>query len=87
MGQIGVEEARTVLAPLAFVSLLAGVSLAIEFLRRVASLAVAEPYSTWRLSPWASPVPELRDLVSQRPNCTCCGRSEIRDAVEVLWGS
>jgi hypothetical protein len=84
-GQIGVEEGRTVLAPLAFVSLLAGAHLAIEFVRRVAARAVAEPYSTWRLSPWATPVPELQNLVATRPDCTCCGRSEIQDAVNALW--
>lgn len=84
-GQIGVDEGRTVLAPLAFVSLLAGVQLAVEVVRRMAAASVAGPYSTWRLSPWATPVPELRNLITRRPNCECCGRPEIRDAVESIW--
>jgi hypothetical protein len=84
-GQIGVEEGRTVLAPLAFVSLLGGVQLAVEVVRRIASACVAGRYSTWRLSPWATPVPELRDLISRRPDCDCCGRREIRETVESIW--
>jgi hypothetical protein len=84
-GEIGVEEGRTVLAPLAFVSLLSGVQLAVEVVRRNVSYRAARPYSTWRLSPWATPVPELRDLISRRPNCRCCGRPEIRETVASIW--
>lgn len=83
--QIGVHEGRTVLAPMSFVSVLAGVHLAMEFVRRSASGRMTTPYSSWRLSPWASPVPELRDMTRRRPGCTCCGRRELRDAAEALW--
>lgn len=84
-GQIGTEEGRTVLAPLAFVSVLAGAVLAIEFLRRVAAGNVAGPFTGWRLSPWASPVPELRRTAERRPGCPCCGQAVFRETVDELW--
>ena len=83
-GQIGVEEGRTVLAPLSFVSVLAGTLLAIEFVLR--SAGVESSFNFWRASPWASPVFALRARKPARSSCRSCGDETIRATVAGVWG-
>ncbi|MGA3124322.1 MAG: ThiF family adenylyltransferase [Polyangiaceae bacterium] len=86
-GQLGVDEARTVLAPLAFVSVLAGAYLALEFVCRTGSTEIVPPFNYWRASPWTSPVFDLRVIRSPRAGCETCGNEVIRATVRSLWGT
>jgi hypothetical protein len=86
-GQLGVDEGRTVLAPLAFVSVLAGAYLALEVALRAEAREVARPFNYWRASPWTSPVFELRTVRPPRDGCETCGVEVIRATVRSLWGT
>lgn len=87
-GQLTVDDGRTVLAPFAFVSVLAGAVLALELLLRTATAPddVAAPFNLWRVSPWTSPVFELQTMAGACPGCETCGNPIIRATVERLWG-
>lgn len=77
-------EGRQVLAPFAFVSVLAGAVLAIEFVRR--SIDPETPrYNFWRLSPWQPAQPRLQRVVTADPSCTFCGRPVLRKVAQALW--
>jgi hypothetical protein len=78
-------EAQRVLAPFGFVSVLAGVMLAIEVARRSGSQNVAPPFNYWRTSPWRSPVVRLRDQRPKRVGCEFCGNEDIQAAARQLW--
>jgi hypothetical protein len=65
-------DARRVLAPFGFVSVLAGVLLAIEVVRRTYTGQTAAPFNYWRVSPWRSPVGRMRDLRAKRSGCEFC---------------
>lgn len=84
-GQLGVDEGRTILAPFAFVSVLAGAYLALELVLRSSSADVTGPFNYWRASPWTSPVFELQALRPARPKCETCGNAMIRATVSQLW--
>jgi hypothetical protein len=86
IGELGVDEGRTVLAPFASVSGLAGAYLALELLLRAASDDMTRPFNYWRASPWTSPVFELRACRPARENCETCADALIRGAIEQLWG-
>ncbi len=86
-GQLGADEARTVLAPLSFVSVLAGAYLALEVVCRTSAGKIAPPFNFWRASPWTSPVFDLRSLRSPRAGCETCGSEVIRATVRSLWGT
>lgn len=78
-------EAQRVLAPFGFVSVLAGILLAIEVARRSRASDVASPFNYWRVSPWGSPVVRLREQRAQREGCESCGNEEIQAAARQLW--
>lgn len=84
-GQLTVGDSRTVLAPLSFVSVLAGAWLAIEFLRRIATGNAQCDFNFWRMSPWTSPVVELRQDAVRRHDCRCCGSVSIHETVRTIW--
>lgn len=85
-GELKLDEERQVLAPLAFVSALAGAYLALEFFLRVGSSDPSASFNYWRASPWASPVLALRGQRPRRDGCECCGRASVRATVRNLWG-
>jgi hypothetical protein len=79
------SEGKRVLAPFAFVSVLAGALLLIEMFRQ------ASPHTTrtnyWRLSPWHPPLSRRRVLRPKQPACAFCS-NEIMTAVNRgLWGT
>jgi hypothetical protein len=86
VGELKAGTTEQVLAPLAFVSALAGAYLALEFVLRVGRKDTTMPFNYWRISPWSSPVLELRDLRPRHPNCECCSREQIRTIIGDLWG-
>jgi hypothetical protein len=77
-------EGRQVLTPFAFVSVLAGVILAIEFFRRV-RYGHNGLYNEWRISPWSNPVMRRQRLLERRPDCQCCGATVLRKLTAELW--
>jgi hypothetical protein len=76
---------RQVLAPLPFVSVLAGAWLAVETTRRLSGAARSDDYNYWRLSPWHSPNMTLKQGRPRDPMCECCGNAAVREAMGILW--
>jgi len=85
-GRLVADQAEQVLAPFAFVSALAGLYLAIEFVRRLARSGEAGDFNYWRLSAWMPPVEQLRSLRPRHPNCGFCGQAALLGAARRLWG-
>jgi hypothetical protein len=77
-GKLTTAPDRQVFAPFAFVSVLAGSMLAIEFARRVVRGETVAPFNYWRLSPWSQPVPRLRLMRPRLPNCEFCAKEVYR---------
>jgi hypothetical protein len=86
-GKLQAAADKQVLAPFAFVSVLAGTLLAIEMVRRVKKGLVAEPYNYWRLAPYNAPVLRGRQIRERIINCEHCGNTSHMMAAENLWGS
>jgi hypothetical protein len=84
-GNLGTDSAQQVLSPLAFVSVLAGTMLALEFVRRRFRRTPVEPFNEWHLSPWSPPLVEGRRSRPRRDGCTFCGRRDVRAAFATLW--
>lgn len=84
-GNLGADSGQQVLAPLAFVSALAGTMLAIEFVRRRSRGSSVRPFNEWHLSPWSAPLFEGRRSRPRREGCTFCGRRDVRAAFAALW--
>lgn len=84
-GALRTAADRQVLAPFAFVSVLAGTYLALECVRRLQ----AHPerlFNYWRASPWGSPVTQLRTWRPKNPRCEFCTQEVFRRVTQALWG-
>lgn len=77
-------EGKRVVAPFAFVSVLAGTVLALELVRRQAGEASAND-NYWRLSPWHPPFARRRILLPRQRNCAFCGNVTLRRVNESIW--
>lgn len=86
-GTLGRDDGQQVLAPLAFVSALAGTLLAFEFVRRRRRRTVAEPFNEWHVSPWSQPLVSGWRQTPARPSCTFCSRPHFVDTARTLWGT
>jgi hypothetical protein len=84
-GQLGTTADRRVVAPFAFVSVLAGTLLALELVRRLGEGASARAFNYWRVSPWHSPLGRRRVLRAPQPGCAFCGDPIRRKVTELLW--
>ena len=84
-GLLRAAGGEQVVAPFAFISVLAGTLLLIELIRRQ-HMIEADFTNDWRVDPWQGPVPEMRQRRPRRDTCECCGRREIQDANAALWG-
>jgi hypothetical protein len=82
--QLKTSEGRQVLAPFAFVSVLGGVYLAIEFIRRLHS-SRADLFNEWRISPWTNPVIRRRRKLERNPNCEFCGEPALANLAAEIW--
>lgn len=82
--QLKTSEGRQVLAPFAFVSVLGGVYLAIEFIRRLHGSS-ADLFNEWRISPWTNPVIRRRRKLERNPSCEFCGDPLMLEAVTSIW--
>jgi hypothetical protein len=77
-------EGKRVVAPFAFVSVLAGTILALELVRRQA-IGSSENDNYWRLSPWHPPFARRRMLRPRQTNCAFCGNAVLRKVNESMW--
>lgn len=84
-GQLPVSEGKRVLAPLAFVSVLAGAILAGELQRRL-SFDTAPNFNFWRLSPWRAPRVSLQRRLPKNETCRFCSDPINVNAMKDLWG-
>lgn len=76
---------KQVLAPFAFVSVLAGTMLAIEMVRRILQGNVSELYNYWRLAPYSNPVIRGRRIRNKIENCEFCGNPINQEVAKELW--
>jgi hypothetical protein len=80
-------EGKQVLAPFAFVSVLAGALLAVEMARRLVLGPAAATFNYWRLSPWHPPVLEMRATRPRHAACEFCSVPVLVRTARSLWGS
>ena len=85
--QLKSVSGEQVVAPFAFVSVLAGALLLLEIIRQVHGIDMEQPSNAWRVNPWWPPVPQIRDLRSRREACDCCSKSELQHENARLWGT
>jgi E1 N-terminal domain/ThiF family len=78
---------RQVLAPFAFVSVLAGVWLAIEMARRLALVSDDRRINYFRFSPWTPPVPELWQLRLRNAECEFCRQPALLRTAQQMWAT
>lgn len=84
-GKLQTAADKQVLAPFAFVSVLAGTMLAIEMVRRIQKGNVLNPYNYWRLSPYSTPVIRGRRVREKIVGCEFCGEPIMLEVAENLW--
>lgn len=85
-GALRTPEDRQVLAPFSFVSVLAGVYLAIEFVKRISAGNPINNFNYWRISPWAEPVLRAKKIRSNREGCEFCSNKILLQVADSLWG-
>lgn len=85
-GELQVAADKHVLAPFAFVSVLAGAMLAGEMVRRVRKGQAAEPYNYWRLAPYNTPNIRGQYNRVKNDNCEFCGNPVRTACCNQLWG-
>lgn len=84
-GELGTVAGRTVVAPFAFVSVLAGTLLALEVVRRLSSGDSARDFNYWRVSPWHPPLARRRIIRPRQPGCMFCSDPVLRRVNASLW--
>lgn len=87
-GELKTRAAERVLAPFAFVSVLAGVVLALEIAVRTrgGGAVGAAGYNAWYLSPWGAPVARRRERRAKRPDCEFCSNPILQEVAKRQWG-
>jgi hypothetical protein len=85
-GKLKADGGQQVLAPFSFVSVLAGALLAVEFVLRSAGKDDLTRFNYWRLSPWHSPVPALRQHRLRDPHCEFCSNPVFRRELARIYG-
>jgi molybdopterin/thiamine biosynthesis adenylyltransferase len=78
------SEGKRVLAPFAFVSVLAGSLLLIEMFTQASPHPARTNY--WRLSPWHPPLVRRRVLRPRQPDCAFCSNQIMATVNRDLWG-
>lgn len=84
-GRLRAQMGRTIVAPFAFVSVLAGTLLALELVRRLGPGAAARDFNYWRVSPWHPLFGRRRIMRVRQPGCEFCGNPILRKVNETLW--
>lgn len=83
--RLSTSEGRQIVAPFAFVSVLAGTFLALEVVRYLVIGASFRDFNYWRISPWHPPFGRRRVLRAKQPSCSFCGNPLLRTVNEALW--
>lgn len=84
-GQLQTAEGKLVVAPFAFASVLAGILLALEVVRRLGAGSHSRDFNYWRLSPW-HPVDGRRRITRQRQSgCAFCADPILKRVNAGLW--
>jgi hypothetical protein len=77
---------RTVIAPFAFVSVLAGAFLALEVARRLHSEeGQRDEFNYWRVSAWSPPLSRRKILRPKETECKFCGDQIFSSVNRQLW--
>ena len=85
-GQLQTPKGRRIVAPFAFVSVLAGTLLALEVVRRLGAGKHSRDFNYWRLSPW-HPIDKRRQIIRKRqPECAFCADPILKKVNLGLWG-
>lgn len=84
-GRLRTAMGRTIVAPFAFVSVLAGTLLAIELVRRLGDGAATPDFNYWRASPWHPLFGRRRVMRARQPGCEFCGSPILRKVNASLW--
>ena len=85
-GLLSVAPERQVLAPFAFVSVLAGALLALELVRRLSSSTLVYD-NYWRVSAWSPPDSALRRQRKKLSNCIFCYNRDLQVINQRLWNT
>ena len=83
--QLRTLAGRTIVAPFAFVSVLAGTLLALEIVRRLGSGDNAQDFNYWRVSAWHPPHGRRRTIRQRQPGCAFCGNALLRNINGAMW--
>lgn len=84
-GELKTLEGKRVIAPFAFVSVLAGTMLALELVRRLSAGASSHYDNYWRISPWHPPLARRRVLRPRQPGCLFCADTVLSAVNQSLW--
>lgn len=83
-GILTTPAGQQILAPFAFVSVLAGALIAIELIRRLGDHGDT-PFNVWRVGCWTPPSRRLWREQRRSPSCEICGDDDIREVARLLW--
>lgn len=83
-GQLNSSSGKQVVAPFAFVSVLAGALLLVQLIQSITPRQVIS-FNDWRISPWRPPILEMKQLRPSNPNCQICARREIQALNKQFW--
>lgn len=77
---------RQIIAPFAFVSVLAGTLLAIELARRLQSGRHKKAFNFWAVSAWHPPLLRRQRMIPAKDDCDFCSKDVQRNVTRKLWG-
>ena len=84
-GELKSLEGRRIVAPFAFVSVLAGALLVLEVVRNLGAGVSRKDHNYWRVSPWHPPLRRRQQLRPKQSGCEFCGNSTLTQINLKLW--
>lgn len=84
-GKLISPKHKQILAPFCFVSILAGIMLAIKIIQELSGRE-KKYYNYWRISPWNPPIQRLQREKPRLDNCSFCGEKIYREMNNRQWG-
>jgi len=84
-GQLRTSAGRRIVAPFAFVSVLAGTLLALDVVRWLGKGNGARDFNYWRVSAWHPPLGRRRILRPREPRCAFCGNPVLMKVNDAMW--
>jgi hypothetical protein len=83
-GELQTAVGKQIVAPFAFVSVLAGTLLLLDVVHRIARPGRGNT-NEWRVSPWRTPFRQGRHTRLRLDSCECCGKPLMRKLRSKLW--